>query len=205
MGSCVGILFRIMAEKLSCPVCSSFSIEPIMRDVEFTARVRQPVLALLVTSRNVIPNRDQRKFGLGKGQPSTVREHQRFVFDSLGKRDVWYVCPNSGATVHRDRISLDVDLPENTTLRPYASRHVSMTCGRRICEESSFVHSALSNAHTGQGLGEPHPRHNQPQRLHTRFHQLVRCWDAIRLLRRWVDLTANLGIERRSHWNNRFA
>jgi len=62
-----------------------------MRDVEFTARVRQPVLTLLVTSRNVIPNRDQRKFGLSKGQPSTVREHQRFVFDSLDKRDVWYV------------------------------------------------------------------------------------------------------------------
>ena len=172
-----------------------------MRDVEFTARVRQPVLALIVTSRNVIPNRDQRKFGLSKGQPSTVREHQRFVFDSLDKRDVWYVCPNSGATVHRDRISWDVDLPENTTLRPYVSRHVSVTCGRRICEESSFVHSALSNARTGQGLGEPHPRHNQPQRLHAGLHQLV----PIRLHGRWGDLTATLGIERRSHWNNRFA
>jgi len=28
-----------MAEKLSCPVCSTFSIEPVMRDVEFAARL----------------------------------------------------------------------------------------------------------------------------------------------------------------------
>ena len=33
------VLLRNMTEKLLCPVCSSFSIEPIMRDAEFTARV----------------------------------------------------------------------------------------------------------------------------------------------------------------------
>jgi len=151
-----------------------------------------------------VPKSGPAKFGLSKGQPRTVREHQRFVLDSLGKRDVWYFRPSSGATVHRGPTPLDVDLTE-TQLRPYVSRHVSVACGRRIYEENSFVHSALSNAHTGQGLGEPHPRHNQPQCLHAGLHQLV----PIRLLQHFlspcVDHTASLGVERRSHWKNRFA
>jgi hypothetical protein len=35
-----------MVENLSCPVCSSFSIEPIMRDMELTARVDKTACSL---------------------------------------------------------------------------------------------------------------------------------------------------------------